>query len=74
MLENVEIPKKYYKRAHPNGWPRVSEVARMLDVTSQAVLKMLSDGRLKGEQPDGENSLWFVDPDSIERLRRDNER
>ena len=68
----IEMPKVYYRKSHPDGWIRVSEAAKELNVTESAIKKMIADKRLVAEQPGGPNSLWFICPESIDKLKESN--
>lgn len=67
-----EMPRNYKKIRNEKGWIRVSMAARILGRTSAGVLKMIEDGRLVAEQPAGPNSIWFIDPASIDKIINDN--
>ena len=67
-----EMPRIYKKLTNDKGWVRVDEAARILQRTPHGVRKMLADGRLRGEQHAGPNSMWFVDPESIQKILDDN--
>lgn len=69
---SVSMPRTYRKVTNEKGWIRVAEAARILNRTPAGIRKMIEDGRLKAEQNGGSNSLWFIDPKSIEKILADN--